>query len=175
MFLASHGARHGWSRLRWLLDIKQLASQNLDWPKLVKLLRRHQYSHIGGQALLLAAKVLSLPLRDEMRPLLSGRKAYWLTEDAMYYIHRMVNLHSPPLAEEVSTYHKHYLFSLLTVRQKLQFIASLAFPYPEDMETLPLPKALHVLYFPLRPFLWVWRKSGWMRARKVVSQNLKEK
>jgi hypothetical protein len=47
---------------------------------------------------------------------------------------------------------------LLTVPQKIQFIASFMFPYPEDAETLPLPKALHVLYFPLRPFLWGWRK-----------------
>ncbi|MBD2872040.1 nucleotidyltransferase domain-containing protein [Paenibacillus arenilitoris] len=160
MFLVSHGARHGWSRLRWLLDIKQLVNQKLDWPALIRLLRKHQYSHIGGQALLLAARLLRLPLQDEMKPLLSGRKAHWLAEDAMFYVHRMVNLHTPPLAEEISRYHKRYLFSLMTVRQKIQFIASFLFPYHEDSETLPLPKPLHFLYFPLRPFLWAWRKTG---------------
>lgn len=30
LFLAAHGARHGWSRLRWLLDIKQLLLQEPD-------------------------------------------------------------------------------------------------------------------------------------------------
>ena len=31
LFLVSHGARHGWSRLRWLLDIDYLTKLVLDW------------------------------------------------------------------------------------------------------------------------------------------------
>ncbi|MGO4543325.1 nucleotidyltransferase family protein [Paenibacillus sp. 2TAB23] len=158
MFLVSHGARHGWSRLRWLLDIKQLLEQKVDWPKLIHLLRKHQFSHIGGQALLLLARLFAVPLREEMKPLLSDRRAEWSAEDAMFYVHRMVNLHSPPLPEEVDRYHRKYLFGLLTVRQKMMFLASFLYPYPEDAKTLPLPKALHFLYFPLRPFIWGWRK-----------------
>ncbi|WP_419872081.1 nucleotidyltransferase family protein [Candidatus Pristimantibacillus sp. PTI5] len=158
LFLVSHGARHGWSRLRWLLDIKQLVNQKLDWPKLIRLLHKHQYSHLGGQALILAARLLSLPLSDEMKPLLVGRKAHWLAEDTMFYIGRMVNLHTLPIPEDISRYHRKYLISLLTVPQKIQLISSYLFPYPEDAVTLPLPVALHFLYFPLRPFLWALRK-----------------
>ncbi|WP_028611938.1 nucleotidyltransferase domain-containing protein [Paenibacillus harenae] len=158
MFLVSHGARHGWSRLRWLLDIKQLINQQIDWPKLIRLLREHRYAHIGGQALLLAARLLAVPLREEMKPLLSDRRAEWSAEDAMFYVRRMVNLHSPPIPEEVDRYHKKYLFGLLTTRQKIKFVASFLHPYPEDANTLPLPKNLHFLYFPLRPFIWSWRK-----------------
>ncbi|WP_217582298.1 nucleotidyltransferase family protein, partial [Lysinibacillus sp. GbtcB16] len=33
LFLISHGARHGWSRLRWLLDINQMVKQGLDWKE----------------------------------------------------------------------------------------------------------------------------------------------
>ncbi len=158
LFLVSHGARHGWSRLRWLLDIKQLVEQRLDWPALVKLLRKHRYLHIGGQAVLLASRLFAVPLREEMRPLLAQRKAHWLAEDTMFYVHRMVNLHTDPVPQEVQRYHKRYLFSLLTWGQKLQFLASFLYPYPEDAVTLPLPKPLHGLYFVLRPFLWLWRK-----------------
>lgn len=158
MFLVSHGARHGWSRLRWLLDIKQLLDQKIDWPKLIILLRKHQFTHIGGQALLLLARLFAVPLREEMKPLLNDRRAEWSAEDAMFYVHRMINLHSPPIAEEVDRYHRKYLFGLLTFRQKVTFIASFLFPYPEDAKTLPLPQPLHFLYFPLRPFIWGWRK-----------------
>ncbi|MFD0961401.1 nucleotidyltransferase domain-containing protein [Paenibacillus chungangensis] len=158
MFLISHGARHGWSRIRWLLDIKKLANQKLNWPRLIALLRKHQYSDIGGQALFLTAKLLASPLREEMRPLLT-RKAGWLAEDTMFYMERMVNLHSPPVPQDVQKYHKKYLFSLMTPRQKIQFMTSFLFPFPEDAETLPLPKKLHFLYFPLRPILWAWRKA----------------
>ena len=31
LFLVSHGARHGWSRLRWLTDIDRLLKQELNW------------------------------------------------------------------------------------------------------------------------------------------------
>jgi hypothetical protein len=158
MFLVSHGARHGWSRLRWLLDIKQLVEQKVDWPTLILLLRKHQFTHIGGQALLLLARLFAVPLREEMKPLLSDRSAEWSAEDAMFYIHRMINLHSPPIPVDVDRYHRKYLFGLLTVRQKMIFLASFLFPYPEDAKTLPLPKQLHFLYFPLRPFIWGWRK-----------------
>lgn len=118
MFLVSHGARHGWSRLRWLLDIKQLVNQKVDWPKLIRLLRKHQFAHIGGQALLLVARLMATPLREEMKPLITDRKAEWSAEDAMYYVHRIINLHTPPIPEEVDRYHKKYLFGLLTTRQK---------------------------------------------------------
>ncbi|MEK3881794.1 nucleotidyltransferase family protein [Paenibacillus sp. PL2-23] len=159
MFLVSHGARHGWSRLRWLLDIKKLMNQRIDWTRLTQLLKKHHYHNIGGQALFLAAKLLAAPLKEEMRPLLASRKAEWLAEDTMFYIQRMVNLHSPPLPKDVERYHRQYLFALMSKRQKLQHIASFLYPYPEDAKTLPLPKRLHFLYFPLRPLLWAWRKT----------------
>ncbi|MDF2834497.1 MAG: Renal dipeptidase [Paenibacillus sp.] len=164
MFLVSHGARHGWSRLRWLLDIKQLMNQKVDWPKLAAHLRKHQMLHIGGQALFLAAKLLAAPLREEMKPILTTRKAGWLAEDTMFYMERMVNLHSPPVPKDIEQYHKQYLFGLMTLRQKCVYALSIMHPYHEDAETLPLPKKLHFLYFALRPFLWLWRKLG--RAKK---------
>lgn len=167
LFLVSHGARHGWSRLRWLLDIKQLVKQKIDWPKLAQLLKKHKYLHIGGQALVLAAKLMAVPLHEEMKPLLGWRKAYWLAEDTMFYVHRMVNLHTDPIPQEVGRFHKRYLFSLLTVQQKIIFIASFLYPYPDDAKSLPLPKSLHFLYFPLRPFLWIRRKISSAEARNA--------
>ncbi|MCA0755386.1 nucleotidyltransferase family protein [Paenibacillus sp. N4] len=171
LFLVSHGARHGWSRLRWLLDIKQLVRQKLDWPVLTRLLRKHSYLHIGGQALLLAARLLAVPLREEMKPLLSVRKAHWLAEDAMFYVHRMVNLHTDPVPEEVQRYHSRYLFTLMTMPQKAMHMASFLYPFPDDAKTLPLPRPLHFLYFPLRPFLWTWRKLG-KQGRGKMDQKL---
>ncbi|MCR2802508.1 nucleotidyltransferase domain-containing protein [Paenibacillus soyae] len=159
LFLVSHGARHGWSRLRWLLDIKKLMNQRVDWPRLTHLLKKHHYHNIGGQALFLAARLLAAPLKEEMRPLLASRKAEWLAEDTLFYIQRMVNLHTPPLPKDVERYHRQYLFALMSKRQKLQYMASFLYPFPEDARTLPLPKRLHFLYFPLRPLLWAWRKT----------------
>ena len=43
LFLVTHGARHGWSRLRWLIDIHQIIKQNLDWSIISTLLEKYHY------------------------------------------------------------------------------------------------------------------------------------
>jgi hypothetical protein len=159
LFLVSHGARHGWSRLRWLLDIHQILKQEFDWSRTVRLLKKYQCFHTGGQALLLASTLLGTPLTREMKVLTAGNRPRRLAEDALFYIKQMINLHTDPVPEDVARYHKHHLFSLMSSRQKLLFILSFFYPYPMDAETLPLPKTLHFLYFPLRPVLWVWRRA----------------
>ena len=81
----------------------------------------------------------------------------------------MVNLHTYPIPEDVAKYHKQYLFKLMSPQQKLIFILSFLYPYPDDAKTLPLPKKIHFLYFPLRPLLWAWRKT---RKHALPSEDL---
>ena len=35
LFLVTHGARHGWSRLRWLVDIHQIVNKIINWIKFI--------------------------------------------------------------------------------------------------------------------------------------------
>lgn len=164
LFLISHGARHGWSRLRWLVDIHQIMNQPINWEKISILLKKYQSFHIGGQAVLLSSHLLNTPVIKEMEQYINSNLARNLAQSAIYYLESMINLHTDPVPEDVSKYHERHLFSLLSFEQKVLFILSFLYPYPEDAELLPLPNYLHLLYFPLRPFLWVWRKT-----RKLVS------
>ncbi|MDQ0217471.1 Renal dipeptidase [Peribacillus cavernae] len=159
LFLVSHGARHGWSRLRWLIDIKQLMKQEVKWETAYKLLKSYGYHHVGGQGIILALQLLHTDFLDEMGPMLVSERSQRLAQEAIFYLETMVNLHTDPVPEDVARYHKHHLFSLMSYRQKFFFIISFLHPYPEDAETLPLPEKLHFLYFPLRPLLWAWRKT----------------
>lgn len=159
IFLVSHGTRHGWSRLRWLTDIDQIVRQNIDWEKLNILLKKYQCIHLTGQALTLSSQLLSTPIAGEMSTLILADRSRQLAQSAIFYLENMVNLHTNPVPEDVSKYHGRYLFLLKTNLQKFLFIISFLYPYPEDAETLPLPKYLHFLYFPLRPILWAWRKT----------------
>ncbi|MEH6908280.1 nucleotidyltransferase domain-containing protein [Neobacillus drentensis] len=158
LFLVSHGARHGWSRLRWLTDINEILKQEMDWAELIKILKKYQYLQIGGQALILASQLLNSKLPEDSRPLVLKNTPKKLAQEAIFYFNRMVNLHSFPIPVDVAVYHKHHLFSLMSSKQKVFFILSFLYPYPEDAEILPLPKQVHFLYFPLRPFLWIWKK-----------------
>jgi hypothetical protein len=157
LFLVSHGARHGWSRLRWLLDIDYFTKLVIDWKNIKRLLGEYNYLHVGGQALILASTIFNATITKEMKLLTESRRSERLAQDAFFYIKQMVNLHTEPVPIEIASYHKKHLFSLMSFQQKCLFVASFLFPYPEDAEVLPLPKFLHFLYFPLRPFLWAWR------------------
>lgn len=158
LFLVSHGSRHGWSRLRWLTDIDRLLNQEIDWGRIVKILKQYRYLHVGGQALILASQLLNTKIAEDSTKLTLGKQPKRLAQEALFYFTRMVNLHTPPLPEDVAQFHKKHLFNLMSAKQKVIFILSFLYPYPEDAEVLPLPKQFHFLYFPLRPFLWAWRK-----------------
>ena len=159
LFLTSHGARHGWSRLRWLVDIDRLCKENLDWSKIISLLQKYQYTHVAGQTLVLASKLLNTPINKKNEHLILDSRANRLAQEALFYIQQFINLHDEPLPEDVASYHKKHLFSLMSFQNKILFIFSFLHPYFEDTKTLPLPSKLHFLYFPLRPFLWAWRKT----------------
>ncbi|AIQ50719.1 nucleotidyltransferase domain-containing protein [Paenibacillus sp. FSL R7-0331] len=158
LFLVSHGARHAWSRLRWLLDIKMLLLQQPDSEQLLELLKQYNGEAIAGQTLILAADLLDTKVNPSLSGLMDKPKAQRLAQDAVFYVARMVNLNDPPLEPEVERHFKSYQPAILTARNRLLRAAGFLYPYAADARTLPLPKPLHVLYFPLRPFLWSWRK-----------------
>lgn len=159
LYLISHGARHGWSRLRWLLDIQYLTKQQLEWKRVDLMNRKYRYHRSVGQGIYLSASLFNMELDQEMKRLMKASSAKKLAQQAVFYLENMVNLHTDPVPEDVARYHKSHLFALMSLQQKLIFMLSCLHPYPEDEQTLPLPKSFHFLYFPLRPFLWAWRKT----------------
>ncbi|MEH6948040.1 nucleotidyltransferase family protein [Bacillus sp. JJ634] len=159
LFLVTHGARHGWSRLRWLVDIHQILKQNLNWPELKQLLKKYHYLHIGGQAIILCSQLLGTSITKEMKPVIQGNRPVRLAQEAIFYLEKMVNLHTEPVPDKISKYHQRHLYSLMSTRQKFLYVLSWMYPFPIDVETLPLPPKIHFFYFPLRPLLCAWRKT----------------
>lgn len=160
LFLVMHGSRHGWSRLRWLQDIDRLLHTRMVDPQMFqKLLKKHRCTHLAGQSLWLCEQLLHTEIPEPYRKLMRSGKSKRLAQQALFYVRKMINLHDYPLPADVDRYHKRYLFTLMSGRQKLLYVLSFLYPYPEDVELLPLPRKLHFFYFPLRPFLWVWRKT----------------
>jgi hypothetical protein len=164
-FLVTHGARHGWSRLRWLADIDKMLKQDIDWNMVRKLFKKYHSADLAGQALTLASQLLNSELTSNNKAFIKRKRSKKLAIQAFYYFENMVNLHSDPVPVEVSTYHKKHLFSLMSAKQRILFLLSTLYPYSEDAETLPLPRQIHFLYFPLRPFLCIWR--SWKKSRNL--------
>ncbi|MBD0379750.1 nucleotidyltransferase domain-containing protein [Paenibacillus sedimenti] len=156
-YLVSHGSRHGWFRLRWLEDIDRLVRKGIDAKALHALLKQYKSVHLGGQAFILASQLLDTPLTEEMRSLFTGRRSLQLAQSTLLFIYTMAVLCPDPPPELAKPF-RSYLLSLKNRKQKWTYYLNRMYPSSKDALMLPLPKALHFLYFPLRPFLWCWRQ-----------------
>ncbi|NHC43545.1 nucleotidyltransferase family protein [Bacillus sp. MM2020_1] len=159
VYLIAHGARHGWFRLRWLTDIEQMIKQGINWREIVYLLKTLNYNHLAGQVFILLSQLFGTSMPVELNPLKVGNKSINLAKRVWPFIGQMDNLHNEPLPYGILASFNKYLYSLMTFKQKCFYYYGYLFPVPEDVEILPLPKQLYFLYFPLRPFLWVWKKT----------------
>ena len=159
LFLIMHGARHGWSRLRWLVDIHQLLQKDLDWRQLEQRMKYNHYRPAVAQALILHGDIFGFTYAEpyfKLYPVHS--KTIALAQQTVFYLEQMVHLHRLPLEKSIALHHQRNIASLRTFPMKILFASSQLFPYPADVVTFPLPQQLHLLYFPLRPFLIIWRK-----------------
>ncbi|MFC5703841.1 nucleotidyltransferase family protein [Cohnella faecalis] len=158
LYLVTHGARHGWFRLRWLADIDRMARRSLDWDAIASLLGRYDALDPAGQAFVLASSLLHTPIPRAMRPVVSAGRGRELAQRALGFIRGTAVLSTDPSAGELSKTYKRYLFALKTTRQKGWYAISRLYPSFRDAKALPLPRSLYFLYFPLRPFVWLWRQ-----------------
>ncbi|WP_017378583.1 nucleotidyltransferase domain-containing protein [Paenisporosarcina sp. TG-14] len=177
-FLITHGTRHGWFRLRWLADIDQLIRKGISTDNSSFFLKYQQYQL--GQALILTNQLLKTPINKDMKTFTTGKRSRKLAQLAMFFISEMSDSHIKHLSKDAvgkERKHNHFslmanlqsvfvtrhLFLMMSNLQKFIFVVELLYPSPEDASTLRLPKPLHFLYFPLRPFLFAWRKSPFMK------------
>ncbi|MBO0602534.1 nucleotidyltransferase family protein [Sporosarcina sp. E16_3] len=172
LFLVGHGAKHGWFRLRWLADIDQII-RNGKFPLLIK----HQ-RHLVGQALLLASQLLKTQIPEVFVPFTVEKRSRKLAELATYYLVEMGYVSINQSSKEPLINHDklhpllskpkfkrwftlfYYNYSVKTNIQKVIYVLLHFYPQSADVQTLRLPKPLYFLYFPLRPFFVVWRKSS---------------
>ena len=166
-FLVIHGARHAWFRLRWLMDIQQIVKQPLNWKVGYQLFQKCNHVIFGGQAILLASQLFEMNITDEMKPFLKKRNTNEMAKSALYIIDRIENLHDPTPSSEIRSYYIKYNLSTKTISQRVMIKLSKLHPTSDDAQIFPLPKLFHFLYFPLRPILWLIRKS----KRLALSQD----
>ncbi|MGM0889323.1 MAG: nucleotidyltransferase domain-containing protein [Bacillota bacterium] len=183
LYLVFHGVRHGWFRLRWLADIDQIIRNKNISEESNLLLKEFQHKHLGKQAyplinqtLILASQLLKTPIPDETYLLTKERRSRKLARLSILYIMEMGHLQMNQIKDSSSNYLRYlrllinsnlkrfiyvnlYKFSIKSNVHKLIFFIQMLLPSSEDAKTLRLPKPLHFLYFPLHPFLWVWRKT----------------
>jgi len=151
-YLVTHGARHGWFRIRWLEDIVQMLKRKEDFscPAVIK---ENQAFHLYEQTLYLVEK---LQLYPKMYQGKINKRSKVLALKAFVFMRERINFFNPP-NKTWDKEGKRYLFKMKSFNQKASYIIRKFYANSWDAEVLPLPEGLYFLYIPLRPFLWLWR------------------
>jgi Uncharacterised nucleotidyltransferase len=157
IFLCIHGATHGWSRLKWLCDIAHIQSgyRQTDWIRLFTVARGLNAARPVVQACALAHIVFGSPMPD------------WVAAEAVKdkAISRLLKTAvcrlgapdpRPRTVLEKCSFHLYRVGLRNTLRHKIE---ALSLTYnANDWRTVPLPDSLFVLYYPIRPLLWMKRQ-----------------
>ncbi|WP_182928772.1 nucleotidyltransferase family protein [Priestia filamentosa] len=185
IFLIAHGTRHGWFRLRWLADVDYMMRRKQPLKKVEQLRLRKQFNLVG-QALLVSSAFFETPIPEEAKSIIEEKRAKELAKLAVPCIMKISQHYMEVGLEKEESYKGSLLFLLFS---KLTNLKGILFPhlylyetgtlyqrwfqfikfvYPKSHEEdqLKLPKALKILYFPLRPYLWVKRKSASLEGEK---------
>ena len=175
-YLCVHGARHAWSRLKWIADLNALIAAKSN-AEIVHLHRHAQAKGAGlcaGQALILCHRLLKLKLPPMLEPELYGNgRLERLVRTAMSamvgsdaeteledrpFIATRINLAGFLLGQGWTHFFTHCRLLLMT---------------PVDVIRYPLPSSLHFLYPIIRIPLWFSRhlRYIWVAAlqRRVTS------
>lgn len=153
-YLITHGARHGWFRIRWLMDIVQILKKNVRYEECPQVMKDNKVVHLYGQCLCLMEILELYHLNNKKR--IYTKKEEKLATSAISFIKEKIHFYSPP-SREWEKEVKKYLFDIKPFMQKNLYIIWKFKANSWDAEILPLPPVLHFLYVPLRPFLWLWR------------------
>jgi len=168
-YLVTHGATHGWSRLKWLADLAAWLSTKREADVVTYYAQAEALGveACAGQALLMCQRLLAYPIPDALSPKLEGAKLRWLVRsslDAMIGTDGETELNRRPFGP----------FRLLAPQfargRGLRFFwaqCRLLIDNLDDRLDHPLPAALHFLYPALRLPFWLLRVRRRSRTTSV--------
>lgn len=152
-YLVTHGARHGWFRIRWITDIICLVKKYPTLESGWRVLQTNKAVTLYEQCCFL---IRWLGLKGPSEMFSNRRKAMLLAEKAYLFVTEGIDIDHPP-SENWNLYAKKYLFQIKPFSKKCIFLLRKLYANSWDAEILPLPKYLHFLYLPLRPIFWIWK------------------
>lgn len=171
LYLIVHGARHGWFRLRWLLDLYDMmgAMDDARREQLLLAAKHWQVETMFGQCLYLLAGIFKMPLSEPLQAAATEKRAVKHARDALRYLREIVQMHPVPADPELAEHYRRYLLSFFTFRKRIAYYLAALYPNSWDTVDFPLPRRLYFLYVPLRPFLLAWRT---LRRGRALSKGV---
>jgi hypothetical protein len=155
LFLCSHGTEHAWYRLKWLCDIPQMINYfEFDWNKVYQRAIELDCFDQVRLTFLVLNRVLKQEIPIQFRCTSWGPRLRF----QLSHIEHCINYDGLPSDTFIEKARS--LSYFLSINQKGFFNQTLFLRYltsERDWKTLRLPENLFFLYFPLRPFLFLYR------------------
>ena len=158
-YLCEHGARHGWFRLFWLVDVALLLRENrTDWTEVMAAARRAGTERALAQAAVLAEELLGATARPEWvsREPAECRRIARLVAEAR----RHMQIPESGTAGGVREWARQLRYRAALQRTGFRKWAMVR-PHvysPLGWSMVRLPDRWFWLYGPLTPFLWLGRR-----------------
>jgi hypothetical protein len=161
LFLAAHGAKDGWTRLKWLVDfaVYICGNQDIQWEA---IMRRAQHAHASRAvllAVLLASDLLDAPVPTRVLARARADKAVCSLAEAA--LERM--LKNMPFLEFGDFLGALKSYDRLRDRL-LSCVTLLTTRTAADYQAMPLPKSLWGIYYATRPFRLVLKAARMLLA-----------
>jgi hypothetical protein len=162
LYLCEHGSRHGWSRLKWLVDLPfLLGSQDWDWSALFAKARAAGCEKTLALGLELSRCLLGWSM-PEQAALLVNRTRFlgWARRLAVRIQQAPETLGQLPIWEIVPHMARVVTLMLLltpnaaSVRRQVWLMLL----SPSDLNVVRVPDRAFGLYYVLRPFLMIYRR-----------------
>lgn len=149
VYLCMHGGKHSWARLSWLCDFHHAlkAYRDASWPRVWALARENGSARMVEVGLLLVESMLDGGALTAAAA--QGRREDAEAKKIAELIRRRLRNST---AAEPSLDFRVQLRSRERQRDRLRYIWHvLATPHPADIALLGLPRALHGVYYVIRP------------------------
>lgn len=158
LYLFQHGARHGWFRLFWLVDVALLLRDaKFDWAATIVRARELGLERVLLQGAALAHALLGVEIPAALQPLPRERGIVAaLVAEARRQIAR------EPAADEPAAEWLRQAFYRVRLKKGARAKFATMTPHlfsPLNWRTLPLPDRWFFLYYFATPFLWIWRRA----------------
>jgi hypothetical protein len=156
LYLLQHGARHGWFRLFWLVDVALLWRAQIDWPRVVAQAREQRAEQAVFSAAVLTEELLGAAAPEALRLSTKERRAVEpLARECRRQIARTPSQHEP--IGEWARQLRYRVRLQQTWRGKWSVLAPHVLT-PESWRTWPLPDRWFFVYYFAAPLLWLVRR-----------------
>ncbi len=151
LYLLVHGARHGWNRLKWLVDINDYPKEKLDINKLQSLINQFKAWRIIGQ--------VNILLDYFFKQQLSIKKSIYLPSYFIRYPLTFIKNDNAQIqftTKGIIKYNWYLLFIFVSICYKYNFIIENIFVRLADIKRID--SSYKIVYYIYRPYSFIKRR-----------------